>query len=162
MEKELRRNQIALVTLGNGIILFSAWSVVRTILVLFAGPPIDLSAVEIEPEQMPLFMAAVFLILLLMMRPDFLLRLYVGRAARREGMGGKQKSTYLAFAGLILLVSLSLSVASLVFAFKSSLADQSQLEFIVSFLVDLTSSVILAELLITVRRVRILRKAAED
>lgn len=163
MEKELRRNQTALVTLGDGIILFSVWSVLRILLILWAGPALDLSAVEAEfgPELMPLARLAVFVILILLMLPDFLLRLYIGRTARKEGMDGRQKNTYLVFAALILLVSLGFSVASLVLAFKNGISDQSYLEFVVSFLVDLTSSVLLAELLVTVRRCRKLHGALE-
>ena len=38
METELRRKQISLYTLGTGIILFGAWSVVKALLIVQAKP----------------------------------------------------------------------------------------------------------------------------
>lgn len=160
METQLRRNQIALVTLGTGTILFGVWSVIKTVLYLLAGPSLD-SALEGDPSLTPIIKFFIFLILSLLMLIDLSLRLFVGRAARAEGMGKKPKSAYLYLAGLLLAFSAVVDLYSLYSFFTGTLKNQSGLDYAVSMLVELNSLVLLAGLIVTGRRVRKLRGQTE-
>ena len=61
METELRRDQISLYTLGTGIILFGAWSVVKALLFLQAKPIAELDLPD-DPKIM-LFAKILFFII---------------------------------------------------------------------------------------------------
>ena len=160
METELRRKQVSLVTLGTGVILFGTWSVLRAVLFLSTEP---LFAVDSEAPLFAILIVKVivysFLGLLLLV--SFWLRFYIGRNARLEGMGGKPKKFYPILAAILFLVNAAISPFSLYYAFTKGLGEQSRVEFMVSFFVDLTSTILLADLLFTVRHLRRLRAQAE-
>lgn len=160
METELRRKQISLVTLGTGTILFGGWSVLRGLLYFWQGPTIDFGDYT-DPRMALTVKIVFFLIVALLMLADSGLRIYIGRAARAEGMRGKTSRLYLVLAAVLLATSLSGDVYSLYALFAGKLADQSRLELLVSLLVDLTSSILLAELIVTARRIRKLRALSE-
>ena len=143
MEKELRRKQVTLVTLGTGVILFGVWSVVKSLLYFRTNLFADLDT-QVEPELLPYIKLATVVIVALFVLADLGIRLKIGRRARAEGMGRRQKNGYLILAALIAFSRLYLC-----------------LDYVVSVLVDLSSTVLLAELIITALRVRKLRAMSE-
>ena len=160
MEKELRRKQVTLVTLGTGVILFGVWSVVKSLLYFRTNLFADLDT-QVEPELLPYIKLATVVIVALFVLADLGIRLKIGRRARAEGMGRRQKNGYLILAALIVLVNIIVDVLGVYYMVKNGVPEQSGLDYIVSVLVDLSSTVLLAELIITVLRVRKLRAMSE-
>ncbi len=160
METELRRNEISLVTLGTGVLLFGVWSVVKILLYLRTEAFASLEN-SVSHEELLFVKILSFVILALLLLIDFGIRLKIGRAARAEGMGCRQKNTYLYLTVLLMLVNLFLDGFGIFFAVTVGLGGHSYVDFAVSLLVDLSVTVLLAELIITVRRVRKLRALLE-
>lgn len=160
MEKKLRRSQVTLVTLGTGVILFGVWSVVKSLLYFRTGLFSDLDT-QVEPELLPYIKLAVVVIVALFVLADLGIRLKIGRRARAEGMGRRQKNGYLILAALIVLVNIIGDLLGVYYIVKNGVPEQSGLDYVVSVLVDLSSTVLLAELIVTVLRVRKLRAMSE-
>ena len=159
MEKELRRKQVTLVTLGTGVILFGVWSVVKSLLYFRTNLFADLDT-QVEPELLP-YMLATVVIVALSVLADLGIRLKIGRRARAEGMGRRQKNGYLILAALIVLVNITGDLLGVYYIVKNGVPEQSGPDYIVSVLVDLSSTILLAELIITALRVRKLRAMSE-
>ena len=159
MEKELRRKQVTLVTLGTGVILFGVWSVVKSLLYFRTNLFADLDT-QAEPELLPYMLATVVIVALFVLA-DLGIRLKIGRRARAEGMGRRQKNGYLILAALIVLVNITGDLLGVYYIVKNGVPEQSGPDYIVSVLVDLSSTILLAELIITVLRVRKLRAMSE-
>ena len=160
MEKELRRKQVTLVTLGTGVILFGVWSVVKSLLYFRTNLFSDLDT-QIEPKLLPYVKLVTVVIVALFVLADLGIRLKIGRRARAEGMGRRQKNGYLVLAALIVLVNIIGDLLGVYALVKNGVPEQSSLDYVVSVLVDLSSTVLLAELIITVLRVRKLRAMSE-
>ncbi len=160
MEQELRRRQVTLVTLGTGVILFGVWSVVKSMLYFRTNLFKDLDT-QVEPELLPYIKLAIVVIVALFVLADLGIRLKIGRRARAEGMGRRQKNGYLILAALIGLVNIIVDVLGVYYMVKNGVPEQSGLDYIVSVLVDLSSTVLLAELIVTALRVRKLRAMSE-
>ena len=159
MEKELRRKQVTLVTLGTGVILFGVWSVVKSLLYFRTNLFADLDT-QAEPELLPYMLATVVIVALFVLA-DLGIRLKIGRRARAEGMGRRQKNGYLILAALIVLVNITGDLLGVYYIVKNGVPEQSGPDYIVSVLVDLSSTILLAELIITALRVRKLRAMSE-
>ena len=159
MEKKLRRSKVSLVTLGSGVILFGVWSVVKSLLYFRTNLFADLDT-QVEPELLPYMLATVVIVALFVLA-DLGIRLKIGRRARAEGMGRRQKNGYLILAALIVLVNIIVDSFAVYTLVKYGVSEQSGLDYVVSVLVDLSSTVLLAELIVTVLRVRKLRAMSE-
>ena len=159
MEKELRRKQVTLVTLGTGVILFGVWSVVKSLLYYRTNLFADLDT-QVEPELLPYMLATVVIVALFVLA-DLGIRLKIGRRARAEGMGRRQKNGYLILAALIVLVNITGDLLGVYYIVKNGVPEQSGPDYVVSVLVDLSSTILLAELIITALRVRKLRAMSE-
>ena len=160
MEKKLRRSQVSLVTLGFGVILFGVWSVIKSLLYFRTGLFDDLDT-QVEPEQLLFVKLVTVAFVALIVFADLGFRLKIGLRARTEGMGRRQKSGYLVLAALIVLFNLAVELLSISFVVKNGLSGQSYIEYAVSMLVDLSSTVLLIELIVTVLRVRKLSALSE-
>ncbi|MBP5167762.1 MAG: hypothetical protein ILP14_00965 [Oscillospiraceae bacterium] len=161
METELRRKQISLHTLGTGIILFGAWSVVRAMLVLQAKPLAELDLPD-DPQIVLFIKILFFLFLGFFLLASFSFRLYIGLSAQAEGTGRKKKSFYLYLTAVILLINILAFFLSLYSLFTNRFGNYNTLDYIVTILVDLTSNILLAQLISTALRVRKLRTLSED
>ena len=160
MEKELRRSQVSLVTLGSGVILFGVWSVIKSLLYFQTGLFNDLDK-QVEPELLPTIKFITIALVALIVLVDLGFRLKIGRRARAEGMGRRQKSGYLILAVLIVLVNLAVEVFSLYNLVNNGLAEQSAFESTVTLVVDLSANILLIELIVTALHVRKLRAMSE-
>ncbi len=160
MEKELRRNQISLVTFGTGVILLGVWSVLKSVLYVLAGPPLNLGE-EIDPTVILITKIVSFIFIGFLITADILLRVYIGRAARAEGQGRKQKNRYLYLAGFVIAFNFAGLVFSVYYAVTAGLGDLSRLDFAASCLVEVTSTILLFRLILAAKRVKKLRRALE-
>ena len=166
MERELRRNQDALINIGSGIIAFGVWSVIKAVLYFFLNRSEmediveqAMSDVEFSPDDYEIYRLLVRIIVYffvgIILLADMGIRLYLGLSARTEGMEGKKGYAYVVVGGLMVL----LSIAIVVFEGKSlidgTVAESARgpSEF-VGLLIDFTSIVVMLEMILSAIRVK--------
>ena len=156
MEKELRHSRSVLHILGTGVIAFTLWGFVKTIMILLLVP-MDTTAAE--PASEVTAGAVVFLVLLLLF---FLLllgsRLYIGMSARAEGKGERRGSAYVMIAFLFSLIQILLFLLTLVYSFKTGFSERTVSETAAGFIVEISSMVTMEELVFTAMKVKRLTK----
>ena len=160
MEKELRRRRINLMTLGSGVIAFGVWSVLKTFLYMWVDS-YTFEFPDISPEFLAIAKLIAYAMMAFFMLIDLALRAYIGLSARNVGMGKKRGRAYIILAAFLLGMSLVSWVLMLVNHMSSRMENQSAMDYYVSLFVELTSGVILADLIYTAVRIRKLEKCLE-
>lgn len=153
MEIELRRNQNTLVVIGQGVIAFGAYMVVRAILQLLLDPASFISGVAEEYLWVEYIMIAFFFVVII--GGDMLLRVYIGRRAIRDGKGRRAGTRYIVFAGLLALADIAVVIMDLT---SMESYTGGLLEFAVTLIADITMGVTTVELVLAALRVRKLRQ----
>lgn len=154
MRRRLRRNQNYLVIIGTGVIVFGLWSVIKTLMLLVLGTQgVSGYFDSVSSSGMPMEMS--YLLLMLLLSADLLVRLYVGVSARAEGFGAKKGNVYVVFAVLLCLFHLAVIVMGVASRFRYYDSPE---DAAVSFLMDLTSLVTLVELVNSIVKVRWLQR----
>ena len=146
-EAERLRTGSTLRTLGAGVIVFGIWAVIKPVLIAVAVPTLS-GGYNQPPEDRTVssvigvqIWAAVII----------LLRLYVGQSAWKEGSGTPQGLGYVIWAVIMLLFSLLLFTGIVLIAIHFNqfveLGSTVTLDTFASLLVDITSDIILLELI---------------
>ena len=161
METERRRRQIALYTLGSGVIVFGAWSILKTLLYLWVTPDTAALPDDISPEFEHAARIIFYIIIGFFLAADMGLRLYLGLSARAESMGRRKSAAYIVLGSVMLLSNLYIMVYTLLNAAQLRLEKQSAIDYYVSFFVDSTATAMLGELLYNAIRLRQLEKKQE-
>jgi hypothetical protein len=151
-EAELRRHENNLVIIGTGVIAFGLWSVVRSVLFIVYQP--ELLTV---PAGVPktAFGVATYIIIAVVLFIDLYLRTRIGISARAEGHG-RDNRRYIGLAVFYVImyaVGSAISVAAILYEPARSATDG-----IVSGIIDLTSLILLIQLIHSARYVRKERK----
>ena len=160
MEKEYRRLSSSLRILGFGVIAFTVWSVVKFFLVLLLLPtdPIESSG-STEASTID------FLILLLFFLVPVLwvvANIRIGKAAVAEASGVTKGNGYVVMGALFFaLQTFGLLASSIQLSIAQELND-SVLNIAASFLVDFTSAFMLGDMVLTARKVKKLKRAAQE
>lgn len=158
-ETELRRGQNTLFVLGGGVITFSLWSVVKSIMYFMVDPAKSFPIDNLPQEYRLLALTVIFGIVFLIVGLDVGLRIYVGLSARAEARGKKKSRTYILVAAVMAAGNLLLFLGSLLSAiFGPHAAPDHVLDTLVSAIVDVTALITLIELVSTARNVQRLRK----
>lgn len=173
MERELRKNQNALVIIGSGVILFGFWTVIKTIaycilstdqIIALAAGPDGNSLLQTETER-AYFLIVFYILMAIVLLIDLSFRLYIGRSARREGLGKKRKRDGRAYLvmGILLVIACAIGTVSDVLTLLG-LYDSvdSKASLFVSILVDLTSLITMLELIRAAVRSRQIRRALAE
>ena len=105
LERKLRRNQDTLASVGMGVIAFGVWSAIEAMILFVLQIPKTIDG-TVPGEYAAVGIAIAGVGILLDLAVDLLLRIYVGRSARAEWLGGKPKRGFLVAAGLLTLGSL--------------------------------------------------------
>ena len=159
MEIELRKNLDIIYIVGTGTMFFSVWG-------LFKGIAINIlsyAGVEtlegIRPGSLP--PRIVISLLGINLVVEFLLRVIIGCCSRLEGRGENAGSFYVFLTGVLAVMYVGKTFSRImVFSLQHDVIDQ-----IVLLFIDITSLVLLVELLVAVYRARRLAaiiKARED
>ncbi len=145
-EVKLRRYQNLLTISGLGVIAFSLWSIMKSFLFIFLRNEVFTEALKMKnvPDDFRVraILYSIFGSIILF---DFLLRLYVGLSARAEGFGKKKGYAYIVVAFLIAIASL-FSIVMIFFDIRFT-GVTSLMELIVSIIVEITSAVVMIELI---------------
>lgn len=155
---KLRRCQNTLSVVGTGIILFAAWSLVKTIGTLFvlqddSGQP---KIVEMRQKAAALTDAEFYLLVLAMaliiMSLEVILRIYVGLSAKAEARGSKRRPLYLIMAGILVLESIGVLVTSLTDLFAGHEEDPRQV--LTTVIIESTSLIMIIEMIVAAVQIR--------
>ena len=146
-EAERLRTGSTLRILGAGVIIFGVWAVVKPALIAVAAPTLN-GGYNLSPENR----TAVGVIgLVVWAAVVILVRLYVGLSAWKEGSGTPQGWGYVVWAVIMLLFSLLLFTGIVLIAIHFNqfveLGSTVTLDTFASLLVDITSDIILLELI---------------
>ena len=147
MQKELIRHQNMLVIIGTGVMLFSIWSVVRSVMFLILNNQLaeiltelfaDASKAAVNPIGLHLPLFAVLAI-------DLGLRLFVGHSARSMGRYGTRSHTCIA-GTIVLIVIGAMSIFRILATFN---LQRNLFDNVITLFIDVTSFVLLVELLVS-------------
>ena len=149
LEAKNRRTEDNLFVLGTSVMAFGLWNLIKFTVYFFVNAE-DIKQVAGEKY----FMFAVIITWTIFFI-SFLLRCFIGFSARAEGKGKRKNVFYLVLTGIIIFVNLTLIIFETVYF-------STQLEYIftmiVTLIIDITSFMLLLELMINSIRVRKLRK----
>lgn len=139
-DKKVRRVQSLLYTSGVGIILFSIWSALRGIEGLFEVWN-TLSREYGTGSNSVVRIALCLFVFLILMLVTFLY-VYIGKTAMDVSLGKKKSHCYIFLSALLTIVSWSLYIS------QFTKGELFEIKTIIYILIDLTSNIILIEVII--------------
>jgi hypothetical protein len=154
LERELRRNQDTLSSVGLGVLAFGVWSVIKAAVVFVIQVPEQIeAAVEKQYVQATIAFAGALLLLILVF--ILALRVYIWRSARAERQGGRHKRAYLFAVGLLVAMSLiSLIGIILQMVLPGRFETHGFLDMVTAAFIEMTSLVTLVEMISASKRVK--------
>jgi len=168
LKTELRRREHTLSIIGLGVILFGLWSIIRVSMEFMLNPALMQGMVrdfmegldpsvrkEVTVHTAKILMYTMVLVFLLI---EMGFRLYIGRSAMVVGRGKNKRGFYLvaaSFLCMLYIVSFILYAATFFIPSRSGISLSDRFVYIV---IDATSVITLADMVISGIQVRILRK----
>ena len=160
-EQALRRQyEDTLVITGTGVMAFGVWSLAKTVVVAVLRMDLLMWEVfgrEVSGKEALLF----FFVLGVMLLIDLVIRLRLGLAARAEGHGKSGQKTSLVLATLLAIPSLASILFSLFSFITGSHSPFELVDMVVTVAIELTSFVLLVEMIMAVVRLRALRASSQ-
>lgn len=161
----IRRSQNTLIVVGMGTILFSVWTVVKTLGSFFLLKDESVAVVKKAAGESGVALSdqQVFYVVLVVMVLFLILflaaRTFVGMSAISEGRGLRRRYGYLILASIMII----LNIASFVTSFFSTRSQESISVFtndtsLSALIIELTSMIMLVELVYSAIRIRKVRK----
>jgi hypothetical protein len=161
----LRKSQNTLIVVGTGTILFSIWTVVKLLgsllilkddLVALVGKALVKNGIIISDQQV---FYVVLVVLLIMMTLFLAVRAYIGLSAISEGRGLRRRTGHLILAVIMIIINISVTVINF-FSAKSQelLGVISNDTSISAHIIELTSILMLGDLVFSAIRIRRVRK----
>ncbi|MBQ3429449.1 MAG: hypothetical protein IJH28_06710 [Mogibacterium sp.] len=161
----IRRSQNTLIVVGLGTILFSVWTVVKTLGSFFLLKDESIAVVKkiagengfVLSDQLVFY--AVLAVMVICLIVFLAARTFVGMSAISEGRGSRRRNGYLVLASIMII----LNTASLVTSFFSAKSQESISVFsndtsLSALIIELTSLIMLVELVYSAIRIRNVRK----
>ena len=157
----MRRSQNTLIVVGTGVILFSIWTVVKTLGLIFilkdesiaiARKVADEIGISISDQHLYYIVLAVMLIIMLMF---LAVRTYIGRAAISEGRGVRRRKGYLILAVIMIIINTAAVTANhLLPESQKFLGELSTNNSLPAFIIEVTSMIMMAEMVFAAIRLR--------
>ena len=157
MERELRKNESTLASVGTGIMWFGIWSAIKSILIFVSnvtGTTGDLA--KFEGMEHAVAVVVLVMIMALMVIIPLKFHFYVGRAARAEARGEKRKGAYIVIAGIMFafnILGIVLNIWIITTGGFSFNGQDSIDEMLVTVIVDITLAYLLLLMMITAVKV---------
>lgn len=159
MEKKLRKYRNTLVVSGTGVVLFGAWSIVKTLMYFTMAPVFAQALMEFSMDDgvtealvLKIFWFLIGFVLVI----ELSVRAYIGLSAVAEGKGKKKGYVYVLLAVWLWIQQLVFLVQGLATA---QYVTDSLLDTAVTLIVDLTSMYTMMEMIVSSVRVKWHRKA---
>ena len=157
----IRKSQNTLIVVGMGTVLFSVWTAVKTLGTLFllkdetvaaARKIADENGLAVSDKSIFLFiLVATFLFMLLFVG----IRTQIGLAAISEGRGRRRRKGYLILAAIIIIVSVLEVISNIILSNpEASYGALSADTSLSSSVIELTSMVMLTEMIVSAVRLR--------
>lgn len=174
---KIRKSQSTLVIVGTGIMMFGIWTAVKSFGVALLRQAENVQEImsdmsesvpDIKPETAFIVMLAFTALYVLI---ELGVRVFVGMSAIAEGLGHKKGWAYIIWTYLLVFIDLQvvlLEVAGIitiigvqtgVFNLNVNMEDVTHTSVITALIIDLTSLVMMIQMLVSARRVRKYRKA---
>lgn len=154
LERELRRNQDTLSSIGLGVLAFGVWSVIKAAVVFVIQVPGQIEA-AIEKQYVPATIAFAGMVLLLILALILALRVYIWRSARAERQGGSHKRRYLVAVGFLAALSLiSLLAMILQMILPGRFETDVSGDRIIAAFIEMTSLITLIEMIVASLRTK--------
>ena len=161
----IRRSQNTLIVVGTGTILFSVWTVVKTLgmIILLKDESVAAIRKAVDESGFKLSDQSLFYIVLAFTLIAMILflavRIFIGLSAISEGRGFRRRNGYLVLAVIMISISITAIVGNF-FSAKSQepllvLSNDTSLS---AHIVEFTSVVMLVELVFSAIRIRRVRK----
>lgn len=148
MDSIIRKTEINLSTVGNGVILFGIWTLVKFLLTA-------VFTAENSDEKAALFSLSAWILTI----AEFALRCYIGFSARAEGKGKQKRVVYLVFTAFLIFIYLPIIILEIFMLF---ILPDYIFNLIITLIIDVTSVTFLFELMINSIRLRKLRKLQSE
>ena len=161
----MRRSQNTLIVVGTGIILFSIWTVVKTLGSLILLKDEAVAAIRKTADEIGIILSDQILfyielaVTLIAMLLFLAVRTYIGLAAISEGRGIRRRMGYLILAVIMIIFN----ITAVVMNFVSTTSQDSHAVFsedtsLSAHIIEITSIVMLVELVFSAIRIRRVRK----
>ena len=152
---ERRRLQDILVVCGTGIILFGAWTILKLVLLIVTHDEATQRVLLDIDDEIPLFL--MYFMFGLIGIIDILFRCFVGFSARAEGYGRRKAYAYIPLAAFMVVMGVLSVVASAVALVR---IDATRFDTISTLIIEATSVLIWATLIVSSVRLKRLDKAS--
>ena len=157
----MRRSQNTLIVVGTGTILFSVWTVVKTLgsffllkdeVIAVVRKTVDEAGFILSEQQLLYIVLAIMLIIMILF---LTVRIYIGMAAISEGRGSRRRKGYLILAVIMIILNIATAVINF-FSAKSQeyaviLSENTSLS---SLIIEFTSMVMAVEMVFAAVRLR--------
>ena len=161
MNRELTQARSTLRILGEGILIFTLWDIIRPfILMLLPQAETEATAAELPFQLSEMSEGTILLILsgIVLFSLLFIgLRLYAGLAARAEGLGRSRGWGYVVIGFLLLIAQTALFLASIWLLVKMKMMGN-VLERLAFLTLEISSAAIMFEMSVTAIRFKRLRE----
>lgn len=149
MNAKARKAEVNLKSLGTGVILFGAWTFIKFAVsyLIYGFGNNDL----LDDNTTVIFNVIVWSVIAV----AFLIRLYIGRSAHSESEGKRKHIFYLILTGSLVFIDILAIIAEFYLMFTE---DYGILSMLITILIDVTSVVIMIELMVNAITIRKLRK----
>ena len=152
LERELRQKRSALRMFGTGMLAFTAWLIIKTLLVAVLVPEAVSDSIfeDVQDE----YDSSLTLLLLGLIALIVWMRLHIGFAARAEGLGKRRGRFYVIMAFVFLAVQIATLIGTVQELLETPLSDADMLDSAASLLLELCSTSTTAQLAFTAVKVR--------
>ncbi len=160
-QQRIRKAKDTLIIIGNGIMVFAVWTIMKTLGIMLATKQQIIEYIKnAYGEEMGqvsdalVFGSFVFMMMFLILI-GVLVRIYIGRSAIRQAKGKKKSSFYLVLTAVLILLGV-MSIISSVQKWMSGYETQLAVEDIslASILIEVTSVVMFVELFVNAIKLR--------
>lgn len=159
MRENFRRYQDTLRILGSAVAMFGCWSLVKVLLWLILSWKSELSTLD-QYTGLKIIIYVFLGILFAIIIASLFIRLYIGMSAIADSQGKRKRPIYIILS-IIIAAFDCYSMGSYLFASISS-GEFFNLTDIISAIVDITSVIILIEMIIYSFKFRRIRKQLES
>ena len=152
LERELRRNQDTLASLGLGVLAFCVWTIIKASALFIVRIPKQIES-SLDPQYKTMGIVIALIMLVVLIAISFSLRVYIWRSTRPKWRQGSRKGKYLIAVGFLAAVSLFSLVGWVVGVFwPDALKSFGSEDDLMGAVVELTALITLIQMIAAAKR----------